>query len=268
MKIMEILFTSALFFSMNAFAQKESLCLDRPITFAHYDFGILHTEGEGGIDDDILAELERRTGCKFKISFEPRARIWKSLESGTLDMAGSGVQTPARDQFAWFSHYVVEDNQVTVGADVPESVKSMEAFLANPKLKFGGVRSYSYSPYYDKAVQQLIEEKRFYEVNNPKSAYEMFRKNRFDAFISSQFLLFYYIKKLKLEMPTRIEDWSSQEGPTPSGLVISKKSFTEKQGKGWQELIEKMIADGTVKKIAIKHMGEKMGAASVYSPAK
>lgn len=244
-------------------ARAVSLCLDRPISFAHYEFGLLYSEGYGGIDDDVQKELAKRSGCKFETDLRPRARIWVELERGTLDMAGSGVQTPARDKFAWFAHYVVEDNHVHIGSQVPTAIKSMEDFIADPKLTVGGVRSYSYSPNYDRQVQTLIDAKRFYSVNDPIMLYRMFDAGRYDVFIASQFLSLHYFKILRLKPPKRIEDWDP-DPPTPSGLVVSKKSFTPAQAEGWQRLIAQMLADGTVRKILTKHLGEEMGPRAMF----
>ncbi len=60
-----------------------------PIRFAHYEFGLIYTNEGGGIDEDVQLELARRSGCRFEVSMQPRARIWLALESGQLDMAAS-----------------------------------------------------------------------------------------------------------------------------------------------------------------------------------
>ncbi len=151
-------------------AQAGSLCLDRPIKFSHYVQGLLFTEGVGGIDDDVQQELERRSGCKFLVDVRPRARIWYEMEGGTVDMAGSGVETTARDKFAWFAFYIVEYNKVYVGPRVPTSIKSFEDFIDDTNLMIGGVSSYSYSPYYDQQVQKLTSLGTLHRCSRPQRA--------------------------------------------------------------------------------------------------
>ncbi|MBC7919364.1 MAG: ABC transporter substrate-binding protein [Rhodoferax sp.] len=240
-----------------------SMCPEKPIRFAHYEFGLAYSSGYGGIDDDIQKELERRSGCKFEISVRPRARTWLDLEYGGLDMAGSGVQTAGRDKFAWFFHYLLEDNVVVLGPKVPQDVHSTEQFLAVPALTLGGVRSYRYSPHYDTFVDQLIASKRHTDISDPGGLYKMFDAQRFDAFITNPILYLYYVKQLKLPAPKRIESWD-RAGPTPSGLVLSKRNFTEAQARQWGALIHSMLSDGTVQKIVVKHMGPELGAKSIY----
>ena len=248
-------------------ANAQALCpKGGPIRFSHYEFGLLYSQGRGGIDEDVQRELEKRSGCRFEVDVRPRARIWLDLETGQLDMAGSGVQTSARDRFAWFAHYVQEDNLVVLGPKVPSSVRSMADFIAQPGLQLGGVRSFSYSPYYDQQVAELTRQGRVYLVADALSLYRMFDLGRFDALIASQFLTGYYFKLLGLQVPPRLEDWDPASS-TPSGLVVAKHRFTDEQAKGWQKLVNDMLLDGTMLRIISRHLGEKAAPAAVYRPA-
>ncbi|WP_269530959.1 ABC transporter substrate-binding protein [Chitinimonas sp. BJYL2] len=262
---MRLLPLLACLLSTSAIAYAQSLCLDRPIHFAHYEFGLIYAEGKGGIDDDVQKELARRSGCAFKTTLQPRARTWFELESGSVDMAGSGVQTPARDAFAWFEHYVIEVNQVVIGPKVPAQVRNMDQFIATPALTIGGVRSFSYGSYYDRYVKLLDAQNRFYNAADSRMVYQMFDRGRFDIFITSQFLSQFYFRELKIPIAKRIENWDPGSG-TPSGLVLSKKSFTPEQARGWQEMIRKMREDGTLRAILAKHLGKELGAQSIYVP--
>lgn len=236
-----------------------------PIRFAHYEFGLLYAQGEGGIDDDIQRELARRSGCRFVVDMRPRARIWKELESGDLDMAGSGVQTAARDGYAWFAHYIREHNDVVLSPRVPASVRSFDELIRDTGLHLGGVRSYSFSPFYDRQVERLRQLGRVYEVADARTLYRMFYLGRFDAVIASQFLYGYYFRELGQPLPSRIEDWDP-DGGTPSGLVLSKRRFSPAQAKAWQALVADMLADGTVHRIVRRYVGAADARRSVYTP--
>lgn len=247
-------------------ANTVSMCPEHPIRFSHYEFGLVHSSGYGGIDDDVLAELKRRSGCAFEVTLQPRVRTWADLKSGSIDMAGSGIQTAERSAFAWFFHYLVEDNVIVLGPQVPKNMHSMEAFMADPGLSFGGVRSFRYSPYYDGFLDQLIAAKRHSEAADPGALFRMFEVRRFDAFITSPLLYLYYVKQKKFPAPERIEDWDPA-GATPSGLVLSKKTFSEAQAQQWGALIQQMLADGTMEKILVRHMGPTLGPKTLYRPA-
>lgn len=68
--------------------------------------GVLYVKGRGGIDEDVLQELIKRSHCAFSISVLPRARSWYELEEGSIDMLASGVPTADRDKYAWFVSYL------------------------------------------------------------------------------------------------------------------------------------------------------------------
>ncbi len=244
-----------------------SLCPEGgPIRFAHYEFGLLYSADTGtGIDDDVQKELQRRSGCTFVVSLAPRARAWADLRSGDLDMLGSGVQTPQRDAFAWFAHYVVEDNHVLLSERVPAEVQGWADFERVPTLRLGVVRSFSFSPNYAAAVARLKRAGRVDEVGDTATLFRMFQQGRFDAFIASPYLSRHYLRQLKMPTPRRIEDWDPDPA-TPSGLALSRQRFTPEQARAWQALVQGMLDDGTVLRIVTRHMGAAGAPAMVYRP--
>ncbi|MBT9504668.1 MAG: hypothetical protein IV092_25710, partial [Burkholderiaceae bacterium] len=48
-------------------------------------------------------ELIKRSGCEFRLSVMPRARIWRSIESSELEFSMSGITNEARDKYAGFA---------------------------------------------------------------------------------------------------------------------------------------------------------------------
>jgi polar amino acid transport system substrate-binding protein len=236
-----------------------------PIRFAHYEFGLLYSHQTGrGVDADLVAELQRRSGCRFEITLQPRARTWADLQSGHIDMAGSGIQTPARDTFAWFAHYVVEDNRVLLGSRVPRSVRSLADFEAYPGLRIGAVRSFSHSPNYDAAIARLRLAGRVIEVSDTPSLYRLFKLGSIDSFVASPFLTGYYLKRYGMPVPQRIEDWDP-DPPTPSGLVLAKHRFSAEQARAWQGMVQSLLKDGTVSRILERHLGPASAPAALYT---
>lgn len=235
-----------------------------PIRYAHYEFGFLYSVDTGtGVDEEIRLELQRRTGCAFVVNVQPRARTWSDLKAGELDMAGSGVQTAERDTYAWFAHYVLEKNYLLLSDSVDANVKSLADFELYKDLRIGAVRSFSVGPTYDAAIERMRKRTRVYEAADITTLFRMFEQRRFDAFVASQFLWAYYLQRLDIPMPKRVEDWDSN-GATPSGLVLSKKRFTPAQSQAWSLLVQELIDDGTVERIVARFLGAKQAAQSVY----
>ncbi len=152
----------------------KSMCPRQPIRFAHYEMGTLYVQGRGGIDEDILQELVKRSNCAFSISVLPRARSWYELEAGSLDMLASGVPTAERDKYAWFAPYLADKKFVLLGPKVPPHINTMDQFIASSKLMMGGVRSFKYSPMYDALTERLGATDRMEQVGDIDTLYRMF----------------------------------------------------------------------------------------------
>ncbi|TXI89607.1 MAG: ABC transporter substrate-binding protein [Burkholderiaceae bacterium] len=251
-------------FSAQAQQTERTLCPKQAIRFAHYEMGALYVKDRGGIDDDVLRELMKRSHCDFNVSVLPRARSWYELEEGNLDMLASGVPTPEREKFAWFAPYLADKKYVILGPTVPANITTMDAFIAHPKLMMGGVRSFKYSPMYDALVERLEATQRMEQVGDLDTLYRMFARGRFDATIASPLAYRYYLEKHPALGKLRFLDWDpSSKGV--SGLALSKKTFSAKQAKQWQALMREMIKDGTVLQILTRHLGVDEGKLLLYS---
>lgn len=262
------IFIIALFsIATNGFAKSSSsheLCPVQTIRFAHYEMGMLYVNGRGGIDEEVLQELIKRSGCRFSVSVLPRARSWYELEEGSLDMLASGVPTQEREKFAWFAPYLFDKKYVILGPTVPAQTASMEQFIANPKLMIGGVRSFKYSPLYDALVERLDATQRMEKVGDLETLYRMFAHGRFDATIASPLASRYYLERFPPHGKVRYIDWDpSSKGV--SGLALSKKTFTAKQAKQWQALMHEMLRDGTILQILTRHLGSDEAKQLMYS---
>ncbi len=243
---------------------ERSMCPKQAIRFAHYEMGALYVKGRGGIDEDVLRELIKRSRCEFSVSVLPRARSWYELEEGNLDMLASGVPTPEREKFAWFAPYLTDKKYVILGPSVPSSITTMEEFIAHPKLMMGGVRSFKYSPMYDALTERLDATQRMEQVGDLETLYRMFAHGRFDATIASPLAYRFYLEKHPPLGKLRFMDWDpSSKGV--SGLALSKKTFNSKQAKQWQALMREMLKDGSILQILTRHLGAEEAKFLVYA---
>ena len=219
-----------------------------------------------GIDADVQQELARRTGCRFEVSVQPRARTWSDLRAGRVDMAGSGVPTPERLAYVWIEPYLVEKNYMVLARRVGDDVRTLADFERERSLQMGGVRAFSHGPGLDPLVERLRKNHRLEEVADTETLFRMFAAGRFDAFVTSQFLLHYYLPQLPDPSALRIEDWDPVAA-IPAGLVLSRRRFSAPQAQAWQGLVRDMVADGTMGRILERYLGPE-GRQSLYREAK
>lgn len=227
----------------------------QPIKLAFYEFGYFYYDGKG-MDKDIVDELQKRSGCRFEVQVMARARIWADLASGDLDMSVSGVQSPERDKFAWFAHYLSVKNYAIVYSKIAATVKTADDFLARPELQMGAVTSFRHGKDQDDWLSRLRRVKRVQESPDAETIFMKLKDDRVDAIFSHPPVYRYYLSFLGMENSVVIQDWTPLEKGIKAGLVMSKHRFSEAQADKWRSLILDMKKDGTLRKIYLKYLPE------------
>ncbi|MBM5572045.1 MULTISPECIES: substrate-binding periplasmic protein [Deefgea] len=242
--------TKALFIFMMCVASNVIAAPQCPamIKVAFYDFGLLYSAGKG-IDRDVIDELKQRTGCHFVSTVLPRARIWKDLESGEIAMSVSGIQNPAREQFAWFAPYLNIKNISVISKNLSTTINSFEDFLNTPSLQWGAVRAFKHGETQDQFLTQLREQNRLLETASAEQLFELLKAGRIHGLFSQSPVYGYYIPKLGMPHLISIHDWAPLEKPVPHGLILSKKHFTASEAEQWKNIIQTMNTDGTMQRI-------------------
>lgn len=223
-------------------------CGKQPIKLAFFQLGLVYDNGVG-VDKDIVDELAKRTGCKFETQLMARARIWNDLESGDLDMGTCGIQNAARDKFAWFAHYMVMKNYAVINLKAAKNIKSASDFIANQNLQLGVVTSFKHGPDQDKWIEDLRKMNRVQYTAEPESILKKIKDERVDAMFSQLPVFKKFIKEFGMENDVVVQDWTPNEKVAPQGLILSKHRFSKEDAAKWQEVINEMKTDGTLKKI-------------------
>lgn len=224
-----------------------------PIKFAYYESNFFYFE-KSGIDVDVVDELKKRTGCSFDTVEMPRARIWVELANGTLDMSGSGLSTPAREEFAWFGYYVTMKNYAVFFPSVVK-IASAEDIVGNKAITIGVVRSFQHGATIDALVAKVTAQDaaRVVEVKDQETLFKMLQANRIQVAFGQPPAYTFHFKKLGIKDAQAV-DIAPGETTVDHGLILSKKRFNEVEAKKWQAVVADMRADGTMKKILEKYL--------------
>lgn len=229
----------------------------KSLALAFYEYGLLYHQGEG-IDADVVRELERRSGLVFSTSVLARARIWKDLETGNLDMTVSGISTPEREEFAWFIPYFSMKNYAILFKN-EEKVTTEKEFMEKADWNFGAVASFRHGDLQDRFLEALRGQRRVEEAPDARTLFQKLKAGRIQGMFSQPPVYAYYLKGLGMENKVELQDWFPTEKKVPHGLVLSKKTFDPQAFKYWQGLILEMKNDGTLEKIFIRYLGSQAG---------
>ncbi|WP_338845615.1 transporter substrate-binding domain-containing protein [Massilia sp. W12] len=233
-------------------------CGARPLRLAFYENGLYYfrdAQGQArGIDPDLVQEMQRRSGCRIETMVMARARIWADLESGALDMATSGIQTPERDRFAWFIHYQIQKNHAVIRRSLQNQVKQPQDFINDSKLIFGVVRGYKHGEQQDKWLEPLRAAGRVQESPEIEIIFKKLKENRIDAMYAPAPLYHKKLADLGFAQDVMIQDWAPQTRGVMHGMILSKKSFAQPEVAAWRKILQEMRKDGSIKRIFLRYL--------------
>ncbi len=230
-------------------AQASAACGE--LTVAFYEHGALyHVDANGvasGIDIEIIDELAKRTGCRFRQVHESRVRIWAMLEAGKLDMSVSGIPTPERGKFARFVPYVGTHNYILMDRATADSVPSLDAFLADSRLRLGIVKSFRHGPVLDAWIEKLRAQGRVYETSDFTGLVNLFKIGRVHAMPAQPPSWAIVFKQEMADNAIRAMDWA------PNDIIIGALILS--RARVPLETIRAMRDDGTLEAIYKRHVG-------------
>lgn len=241
--------------ALNApFAHAAPACPEQAIKLAFFESPVLYSQGSG-LDKDFVDELQRRSGCRFDTQVMPRARVWKDLEDGALDMTTSVLPTPERETTLWIVNYFQLRSYVILLKAQAGQFKSPEEFLAGPKtVLFGRVRGYKHGAALDEWLGKLEAQGRVHDVAKTEQLYRMLEQGRLAAISASPMIYKEKLPEYGLSDKVSIVDWGGPTANSPRGLGLSKRSFSEAQAREWRTLVEGLQRDGTMRRLIGKYM--------------
>lgn len=244
-----LVFTPAVWLCAVAMAEDRYGC-DQPISIA-YTRNVVFFHDGGGIDPDLIAELARRTGCRFEVSIRPRDEVWRMLESGDLQMGTSGVATPQRRAYTYLLPYLYMRNKLIVRADLGE-MNTLDAFHDMPGARLGVIAGYRHGPFIDGMLRILRAEGRVVEYRDDATRFSALLNGDVEGVIGHEMNLEYAVSDRRQRERFHVVD--VMPGPaTPHNLMLSRKRFTPPQSAEWLRLIETLWVDGTLARIMQKN---------------
>lgn len=231
---------------------------ETPIRVA-YTRNLVFFHDDGGIDPDLIAELARRTGCRFEASVRPRDEIWRKLESGELDMGTSGVATLRRRAFTYLLPYTYLRNKLIVPSELGSDMRTLDDFHDMPGARIGVIAGYRHGPYIDAMLRILRGEGRVVEFRDDTTRFTALLNGDVEGVIGHELNLSGAISDRRQRARFRVVDVMS--GPaTPHNLVLSRKHFTPAQSAEWLRLMETLWLDGTLVRIVQKNTSPALAA--------
>lgn len=248
-----------------AFALTSQDYCSGPIRIALFEYGALYRGASNdGIDVGLIDTLQKRSGCTFERVVRPRARIWKELEAGTLDMATAAIHTPERKAYLYFSPYMRARNVVLVRHSAAPTKLTLSSFESGG-LRMAVVRSFHHEAFYDDLVVRMKARDRVTEAADVADLLRMLDRKLVDAVLSQPVVYSQYVTPETVSNDYDIYDWAPRDESSVGSLVFSRKRFTAAQVRNWDALVAGLLRDGTVLKIMHQYLGAEPARDLLYS---
>ncbi len=221
----------------------------RPYTLGLHVHGMLYSaRTDAGIDKDLVDAMAARSGCTILTTVMPRARIWRQVETGTMDFTLSGIATAERDKYASFAWYFSNKYYLLVRKDT--GAKDMAGFMAKPDLQLGLIRGFRYGPSTNAWVDQLTAAGRISYATELEPLYGVLALGRIHGMIIEPFDTLEVQSKAIAAVADIIE---TSDPAVPHGLSMSRKSLSPQEQDQWRALIDSLREDGTILRIFEKY---------------
>lgn len=231
------------------------------LNVAFYALGALYYRlpdgSHAGIDQDVIDELGRRSGCRFLATLESRVRIWAMLANGSLDMSVSAIATPERERHSRFIPYFVTRNYVLLQKNLPPAARSFDGFLADPRYTVAVVKSFRHGQAYDAWLARLRAQGRLYEAADFNAVLNLLKIGRVHAALALPTSWIPALEEQHMAGQVRVMDWSPADRIV-HGLVLSRQRVAEPTVRLIERCIQDMRRDGTLEAIFRRHVGAEL----------
>jgi polar amino acid transport system substrate-binding protein len=210
----------------------------------------------GGIYPRLLKSITARTGCEFKTSVVPRARLESMFELGLADLLVPASQTPHRDQLGEFVS-LATSRAMLVSVDHKRApVHSLAELLERRELRVAVVRGNDYGEAYQAAVAELTRQGRLYQEPDPLRVARLLGGGMADVTILTPTTLGEAIKEDARVKPLldqlRIEELPELPA-RHSGVYLSRKSLSAEDRRVLADQLRAYAESGAVEEEYRRH---------------
>ncbi len=210
------------------------------------DLGYSAFQADGkyqGVSVDIIAELSKRTGCKFELLWFPRGRLFAEFEAGKVDITMGAVRTAERDAIARHVPYSYTQFELLLHKQLGK-FSSLADFVDHSKARLNLTRGIAYSPETAVQVERLTQAGRVELVNDFEVVFKKMALNRADGTIAPSMIYTLHVRRQGL---TDLVAMPLPEAPRQViGMYVSKRSVPLEARNMISAAVRSMVEDGSM----------------------
>lgn len=210
-----------------------------------------------GTSVDVVQELARRTGCKFRIEWYPRERLFVQLANGRLDMAMGSLRNPERDRTGSWIPYTYTQFELLLTRASAGNFRSLEEFVDGSNGRLNVTRGISYPPPVQALMTRLQKQGRLEYVNDYEVVFKKIIAGRTDGTLAPPVI--HRLHQQRFHLDGKMVALSMAEWPRKmAGAYLSNATVPAGAQRGYAHAIYDMVADGTVQRIYERYLGAEL----------
>ncbi|MBH9553717.1 substrate-binding periplasmic protein [Inhella gelatinilytica] len=215
-----------------------------------------------GLEVDWLQAVAQRSGCQLESVRSSVQGLWKSMADGDIDIATASTRTAEREALADFMVLARARPGLLMHATDGAAVASLEAFMARTEWRVGLVRGARYAPDVMVWLEALRKAGRLSESADTLALFRAFEAGRMQAVLAYPMEM--AAKGAAWRQAHVLRDWFPQSG-AEGGWALSRRRVSESDRLRLRQAMTALIQDGTLQRLADKHLGAEWSRSYVVS---
>ncbi len=199
----------------------------------------------GGLGIDVVTEAARRAGCKIKVLWFPRQRLFVELEAGRIDMTMGALRLPERDAYATHIPYAYLQYDLVLSTRDERRYASLADFAQHGKGRLNLTRGVKYDPAIELQLDILASAGRVELVNDFETVFNKVAMGRADGTLATAPIYTKYLKAQRFKNQLTIIPLP-ESAPRLTGIYISRRTTTAAARSNYIAAVKSMVADQTV----------------------
>ncbi|MGV7208235.1 substrate-binding periplasmic protein [Oxalobacteraceae bacterium A2-2] len=208
-----------------------------------------------GTSVDIIAELGRRTGCRFQVDWYPRSRLYLQYEAGRIDLAMASSRNEERDHYGRFIPYTYTTFELLLEHQKDSGhYTSLADFAERGSGRLNVTRGIYYPPEVEAQFERLRLSGRLEYVNDYDIVFKKISAGRAEGTLAPPVISLLHMQRYGLA--ARMAAMPVAETPRRLiGVYAARATVPEPLYHALAGVLHDMVVDGTVQKIHARHLG-------------
>jgi polar amino acid transport system substrate-binding protein len=203
---------------------------------------------------DLVAELGRRTGCRFAFEWYPRGRLFAEFSANRIDMVMSSLADAERDRAGRWMPYGYTQFELVLSRRTGSGYASLADFVERGTGRLNITRGVYYPPAVLLQLERLQQAGRLEYVNDFDTAFRKMRAGRADGTLAPPVIHLWHSQRLG--MSEDLVRYDMPESPRSiAGAYASRANLPPELQQAFAMAFRAMAADGTVQAIYARHLG-------------